>query len=49
MKAPDVDLKAFEKESHEYMAKILKYFEKNAYGDKIEKKKVMKESMVDLY
>jgi hypothetical protein len=49
MKAPDVDLKAFEKESQDYMAKILKYFEKNAYGDKIEKKKVMKEIMVDLY
>lgn len=45
MKPSEVDLKAFEKDANDYSAKILKFFEKNAYGDKIEKKKAMKESM----
>jgi hypothetical protein len=45
MKPSEVDLRAFEKDANDYSAKILKYFEKNAYGDKIEKKKVMKEVM----
>lgn len=42
MKPVEVDLKVFEKETQDYMMKILKYFEKNAYGDKLEKKKIMK-------
>jgi hypothetical protein len=29
------------------IVKILKYFEKNALGDKLEKKKLMKEAMID--
>jgi hypothetical protein len=27
----------------------LKFFEKNAYGDKTEKKKIMKETMVEMF
>jgi hypothetical protein len=46
MKPSDVDLKALEKDANDFSAKILKYFEKNAYGDKIEKKKAMKEVMM---
>jgi len=39
-------MKRFESEANELMLKILKYFEKNALGDKLEKKKIMKEAMM---
>jgi hypothetical protein len=29
--------------------KILKYFDRNALGDKLEKKKMMKETMIEEY
>lgn len=42
-KAPmEVDLKRFESEANEIAVKLLKIFEKNAMGDKAEKKKAMK-------
>ena len=37
-----VDLKKYETEANEIVVKLLKTFEKNAMGDKIEKKKAMK-------
>lgn len=42
MKPSEVDLKAFEKESQDFVTKILKFFEKHAYGDKVEKRKAMR-------
>ncbi len=49
MKASEVDMKSFEKECQQYILRILKFFEKNAYGDKTEKKKIMKETMVEMF
>jgi hypothetical protein len=38
----EIDLKKFESEINDLMVKILKYYDKNAMGEKIEKKKLMK-------
>jgi hypothetical protein len=45
----EVDLKKYETEANEIVVKLLKIFEKNAMGDKIEKKKAMKEIMIGEY
>lgn len=42
-------MKKFEQEVHDYIIKTLKHFDKNALGDKIQKKKIMKESMLEEY
>lgn len=41
-KVMEVDLKKFESESNDLLVKILKFFDKNALGEKTEKKKMMK-------
>lgn len=40
-------MKKFEQEVHDYIVKILKHYDKNALGDKVEKKKLIKESMLE--
>lgn len=45
MPSAKVDLKRFESDANEFMAGILKYFEKHALGSKQERKKAMKEVM----
>lgn len=42
-------MKKFENEANEYIVKIIKYFEKNALGDKLQKKKMMKQTMIEQY
>jgi putative lipoic acid-binding regulatory protein len=49
MRPSEVDLKAFEREAQEFTVKILKFFEKHAYGDKAEKRKAMREAMGEIY